>query len=405
VLECAECALVSRGSGVPACGFEQHALLMRVPSHMVSAWVSGMGAAWLVALDIPLWGVDVRDAWAGWGIRCRRRGGLITWCRPGVAGQALAYRQAPGGGASTVGTVEWPPTQLVDVGDRAICARVMGQGPTVVLEAGGAGEGLGETFSGTVEETLAAFATVLTYDRVGSGRTGGSPRDTVAQMADDLDRLLSATGCQTPAVIVGWSAGGMVAEMFAVRHPDKVAGLVLLDPTASLPERLLDDTPLARVRVAAELAFNDVWLRLIGIFTLLHLVRTRAGRAIVRRTATTGLGHDTLERIYRYTDSHPRAILETARIVDLLLPYFRETRAALTAAPLPDVPMRVISPQPRPRWQRSAGAVHDAALHDLVARFPNGRFVPAHGATHQWLPFERPDVVIEAVREVLALAG
>lgn len=33
-----------------------------------------------------------------------------------------------------------------------MCARVMGYGPTVVLEAGGAGGGLGETFSGTVEE-------------------------------------------------------------------------------------------------------------------------------------------------------------------------------------------------------------------------------------------------------------
>ena len=61
--------------------------------------------------------------------------------------------------------MDWPPTQLIDIRDQTVCARVMGQGPTVVLEAGGAGEGLGETFSGTIEETLAEFATVLTYDR------------------------------------------------------------------------------------------------------------------------------------------------------------------------------------------------------------------------------------------------
>ena len=299
--------------------------------------------------------------------------------------------------------MSWPPTQLIDVGDQAVCARVMGQGPTVVLEAGGAGEGLGETFSGTVEETLAEYATVLTYDRVGSGRTGGSPRETVAEMADDLAAILSATGCQTPAVIVGWSAGGMVAEMFAVRHPDKVAGLVLLDPTASIPDRFVANTRLSKLRVAVELAFNDAWLKLIGAFTLLHLARTRAGRAIVRCTAATGLSQDQLDRIYRYTDSHPRAILETAQMLHLLIPYFRETTAALESATLPDVPMRTISPQPRPRWQKAAGATQDAALHDLVARFPQGRFVPAHGATHQWLPFERPDIVIEAVRETLTL--
>lgn len=297
--------------------------------------------------------------------------------------------------------MDWPPTQLIDIGDQTVCARVMGHGPTVVLEAGGAGEGLGETFSGTVEETLAEFATVLTYDRVGSGRTGGSPRKTVAEMADDLAALLSAAGCTTPAVIVGWSAGGMVAEMFAVRHPDKVAGLVLLDPTASVPQRFLTDTPSSRFRLAAELAFNDMWLRLIGAFTLLHLARTRVGRAVVRRTAAKGLNHDKLERIYRYTDTHPRTILETAQLLHLLIPYFRETTAALKSATLPDVPMRTISPQPRPRWQQSAGATQDAALHALVARFTQGQFVPAHGATHQWLPFERPEIVIQAVRDAL----
>jgi pimeloyl-ACP methyl ester carboxylesterase len=296
----------------------------------------------------------------------------------------------------------WPPAQFVDIGDGVLCARVIGHGPTVVLEAGGAGGGLGETFSGTVEETLAEYATVLTYDRVGSGRTGGSPRKTVAEMADDLDALLVATGCQTPAVIVGWSAGGMVAEMFAVRHPNKVAGLVLLDPTASIPDRFIATTPLSKIRVAGELAFNDAWLKLIGAFTRLHLARTRAGRAIIRHTAATGLSQDQLDRIYRYTDNHPRAILETAQMLHLLIPYFRETTTALESATLPDVPMRTISPQPRPRWQKTAGTHQDAALHALVARFPQGQFVPAHGATHQWLPFERPDIVIQAVRETLA---
>lgn len=250
----------------------------------------------------------------------------------------------------------WPPAQFVDIGDRAICARVMGHGPTVVLEAGGAGQGLGETFSGTVEEMLAEHATVLTYDRVGSGHTGGSPRETVAEMADDLDALLVATGCPLPAVIVGWSAGGMVAEMFTVRHPDKVAGLVLLDPTASIPDRFAAaPTPLSRFRVAAELAFNDAWMKVIGAFTRLHLARTRAGRALVRNTAASGLSQDQLDRIYRYTDTHPRAILETAQMLHLLIPYFRETTAALQSASLPDVPMRTIYPQPPPALAEDRG--------------------------------------------------
>jgi pimeloyl-ACP methyl ester carboxylesterase len=298
----------------------------------------------------------------------------------------------------------WPPTELVQIGDRAVSARVMGRGPTVVLEAGGAGEGTTETFSGTVEERLAEFATVVTYDRVGSGRTGGAPRERVAEMADDLDALLSSIGCAMPAVIVGWSSGGMVAEMFAVRHPEKLAGLVLLDPTETASPRFLYDTPSSRAILTVELPLNLLWLRVIGLFTQLHLVRTDIGRAVVRRTAATDLSHDKLDRIYRYTDTHPRAILETAQLLRRLIPYLRETKAALRLATLPDVPMRLIAPQPRPRWPTALAKV-DAAHRALVARFPRGQFVPAHGATHQWLPFERPDVVADAVREIVTLNG
>lgn len=127
--------------------------------------------------------------------------------------------------------VDWPHRQLLDIGNRVVCARVMGQGPTVVLEAGGAGERTTEAYGGLLEEQLAAFATVLTYDRAGSGRSDGPPHRSVAQMADDLDAVIRLFGCATPVVIVGWSAGGLVAEMFAARYPDKVAGLVLLDPS------------------------------------------------------------------------------------------------------------------------------------------------------------------------------
>jgi pimeloyl-ACP methyl ester carboxylesterase len=302
----------------------------------------------------------------------------------------------------TFAGVDVPPTQLVDIGGQTVSARVMGRGPTVVLEAGGAGAGLGDTFGGAVERQLAHCATVLTYDRVGSGQSGNKPRETVAEMADDLNVLLEATGCRTPAVIVAWSAGGLVAEMLAVRHPDKVAALILLDPSAAVPDRYLRDTRYSRIRLALEVAASALWFRFIGLLMLLRLPSTRVGRAVVKRTAFKDLSSDKLEQIHRYTANHPRAMLETARIAHLLVPYFKETKSAVQLAQLPDVPMQIITPQPRPRWQLKLVDI-DAIHRTFIARFPRGKFVPAHGATHQWLPFERPDIVIDAVREALAL--
>jgi pimeloyl-ACP methyl ester carboxylesterase len=298
--------------------------------------------------------------------------------------------------------MDWPPRQLVDIDGRVVCARVMGQGPTVVLEAGGAGEGTTETYGGFVEEQLATFATVLTYDRAGSGRSDGPPHRSVAQMAGDLDALIRALQCATPVVIVGWSAGGMVAEMFATRHPDKVAGLVLLDPTETTAPRFLSTTTASRIVRSFELALNTVWVAIIGLAALSKLPRTRIGRALVRRTASAQIGPERLDRIYRYVDNHPWTALQTVRILPRVIPYLHETKAALNSASLPDVPLRIIAPQPRPRWPSKLAEL-DTAHRALAARFPQGKFLPADGATHQWLPFERPDVTIAAVRDVLAL--
>lgn len=80
-----------------------------------------------------------------------------------------------------------------------------------------------------------------------------------------------------------------------------------------------------------------------------------------------------------------------------------ESKTQRTSAALPDVPMRIISPRPvlagRPSWPPALAKV-DAARRALVTRFPQGQFVTADGATHQWLPFERPDVVIDVVRGI-----
>jgi pimeloyl-ACP methyl ester carboxylesterase len=292
--------------------------------------------------------------------------------------------------------VEWPRRQLIEIGNRVLCARVMGNGPTVVLEAGGAGEGTNEDFGGVLEARLAAFATVVTYDRAGSGRSDGPPHRSVAEMADDLDALIRSVGCATPVVIVGWSAGGLVAEMFAVRHPDKVAGLVLLDPSEMATESGNLETLM--------LPFNTVFLSVIALALLLGLPRTRVGRAVLRRMATN-FDQDQLDWLYRYVDSHRWAGVQTARMIPRLGRYVRETKSALSSASLPDVPVRIVIPQPRPPGWKSVYARLDAAHRALAARFTRVELVPAYGTTHQWLPVERPDVIIAAVRDLLAPDG
>lgn len=80
-------------------------------------------------------------------------------------------------------------------------------------------------------ERLAARHRVILVDRAGlgwsqrKGRRGRSPAYQAAILRDVLDRL----GIER-AVVVGHSWGGTLATTFALDHPQRVAGLVLLAP-------------------------------------------------------------------------------------------------------------------------------------------------------------------------------
>jgi len=71
---------------------------------------------------------------------------------------------------------------------------------------------------------------VCSYDRanVGDSEVIAGPQ-TPEMVVDDLDGLMSAIGDDGPYVLVGQSAGGMVASAYAVAHPEKVAGIVMVD--------------------------------------------------------------------------------------------------------------------------------------------------------------------------------
>lgn len=80
---------------------------------------------------------------------------------------------------------------------------------------------------------LPAYA-VYALDLPGHGRSTPPGRRTVTAYADDVAAFIQALKLPT-AVIVGHSMGGAVAQMMALRHPQRVAGLVLIGTGAHLP--------------------------------------------------------------------------------------------------------------------------------------------------------------------------
>jgi len=99
------------------------------------------------------------------------------------------------------------------------------------------------------QEPLADRLRLIVPDQRGFGASTGAVPTSIEQLADDAVALLDALHVAGPAVICGVSMGGYVAQHVAVRHPARVAALVLVDT------RLEADTPealAARVDLAGK---------------------------------------------------------------------------------------------------------------------------------------------------------
>jgi 3-oxoadipate enol-lactonase len=73
---------------------------------------------------------------------------------------------------------------------------------------------------------LASRFNVVAPDLRGHGRGLPTRRFSGEECADDLAALVRALGAGS-VIVVGYSLGGLVAQIFAHRHPDLVSGLVL----------------------------------------------------------------------------------------------------------------------------------------------------------------------------------
>lgn len=100
-------------------------------------------------------------------------------------------------------------------------------GPTVILVSGAGGTS--EIWQ-QVQPQIAHFARVCSYDRAGLGKsTRISVPQTVNEIVNDLNELLTAAKIPPPYVLVGHSIGGIYIRSYDQRFDGQVAAMVLVD--------------------------------------------------------------------------------------------------------------------------------------------------------------------------------
>lgn len=128
-------------------------------------------------------------------------------------------------------TLEATPTEYAgSVGTPRFAYRNRGQPagtPLVFLQHV---TGTMESWDPAVVNPLAEDRPVIVFDNTGVGKSSGMTPDSVAQMASDAKAFISSLGLTT-VDLLGFSLGGMMAQVLAAEHP-KLVRKVLLVGTA-----------------------------------------------------------------------------------------------------------------------------------------------------------------------------
>lgn len=116
-------------------------------------------------------------------------------------------------------------TKYAELTGRTLAYRVIGKGSPVILV---------NRFRGTIDtwdplflDLLAAHHTVVTFDYSGIGYSTGTLPTDVKEVAKDVKDLSDYLKLKEVTAI-GWSYGGLVAQVAALQYPDLIKQLILL---------------------------------------------------------------------------------------------------------------------------------------------------------------------------------
>lgn len=126
-----------------------------------------------------------------------------------------------------------------DIKENTVNFNIKGTGsPVVVFESG-----LGEILKGweQIQDSISKIATTVSYDRLGLGESSATEKPrTIDNLTNELNDFLEDNKVDGPYILVGHSLGGFIIRKFQDSYPEKVLGLIFVDPShENLMERIL----------------------------------------------------------------------------------------------------------------------------------------------------------------------
>jgi pimeloyl-ACP methyl ester carboxylesterase len=287
------------------------------------------------------------------------------------------------------------PQQLVRLPDgRRLNLYCTGQGsPTVILEGGWTTETL---YWRKVQPALSETSRVCSYDRAGYGYSDAGPMPRSASAIErDFENLLRAASIRGPIILVAHSIGALNARLFADRHREQLAGLVLLDPFSPVEE--VTDYTDSREMVPAIAACGAAIRRGEVV---------EPSEAICLSAPAADLSKTTNEARLRYQKSvaYQDAALSEMASVSLSMAELRQSQRSWGDLPLVIVTSGETDSDPKASDEQNARRRNEHwSAHERVAGLSRTcSHLLLVGASH-FIPMEHPEAVIEAVGKVRSM--
>jgi len=299
---------------------------------------------------------------------------------------------------------------MVDIGGRQLHVDVRGSGrPAVVLEAGIAASSISWSL---VQNRIAEFVPVVSYDRAGFGwsRHAAPHRPTALAAAEELAVLLERAGIAPPFILVGHSFGGLIVRIFQQTFPEKVAGLVLVDPVSRVEWARASPQRKKTLARGVALSRRGAFLAHMGVVKLALKLLMAGSRVIPKLVAraSAGKGAGVTERLAGEVRKLPREFWPVVAahwseaacfeaMADSLEKLPVSVRQIQEGRTLGDLPVIVLSAS-----TSDALAIRE---HEQDARLSTrGEHIIVPAAGH-WIQLDKPDVVIDAIKRVLQISG
>jgi pimeloyl-ACP methyl ester carboxylesterase len=296
---------------------------------------------------------------------------------------------------------------MVDIGGKRLHVQVEGAGrPTVVLESGIAASSLNWAL---VQKLVAGFTTVVSYDRAGLGWSDAPAHGcTAADAARDLAAVLERTQAAGPFVLVGHSFGGLIVRVFQQQYPERVAGMVLVDPVARVEWRELSGPRQKTLARGVRLSRRGAVLARLGVVRMALNALLGGSRLIPKliARASAGRGAGVMERLTGEVRKMPQELWPA------IASHWSEARCFLAMADaLENLPRSVLQiEEGRPLGNTplvvlSASTASPEALleHQEESRLSTrGRHVLPAGAGH-WIQLDDPRAVADAIERVVGI--